>query len=360
MMTHQELLLKFEQLRKLPHETEWVEFKEANHSLDFRKLGRYFSALSNEANLKNQPCGWLVLGVRDDRSICGSKFRENPADLDSLKHEVATKTGGVTFLDIHVLQHPQGRVLMFQIPPAPQGLPVSFDGHWYGRDGESIVPLSLQELESIRSQTQLEDWSAAICPDAGIGDLDPSAIQVARANFRAKNQAKPFAAEIDSWSDQALLDRAKLTVGGRISRTSLLLLGRSESTRFLTPAVAQITWRLEGEEQAYEHFGPPFLLTTNDLYSRIRNTLQKIDVLNRLVPLEVPKYEKWVLLEALHNAIAHQDYARSSRIIVTETPDRLRVESAGASSRGRSRTTHWAKRRLGVTGTASWPTPWSM
>jgi ATP-dependent DNA helicase RecG len=328
-MTHQELLSKLEQLRKLPHETEWVEFKEANQNLDFRKLGKYVSALSNEANLKNQPCAWLVFGVRDDRSICGSRFRENPADLDSLKHEISQATGGVTFLDIHVVQHLQGRVLMFQIPPAPQGLPVSFQGHWYGRDGESIVPLSLQELEWIRSQTQLEDWSAGLCPEAGIEDLDPQAIAVARANFRAKNQAKPFARDIDSWSDEVLLDRAKLTIGGHLTRTSLLLLGRSESTRFLIPAVAQITWRLEGEEQAYEHFGPPFLLTTSDLYSRVRNTLQKIDVLNRLVPLEVPKYEKWVLLEALHNAIAHQDYARSSRIIVTETADRLRVESAG-------------------------------
>jgi ATP-dependent DNA helicase RecG len=134
-MTHQELLLKLEQLRRLPHETEWVEFKEANQSFDFRKLGRYFSALSSEANLKNQPCGWLLFGVRDDRSICGSKYRENLADLDSLKHEVANKTGGVTFLDIHVVQHPQGRVVMFQVPPAPQGLPVAYEGHWYGRDG---------------------------------------------------------------------------------------------------------------------------------------------------------------------------------------------------------------------------------
>jgi ATP-dependent DNA helicase RecG len=333
-MTDDDLFQKLDQLRRLHHENEWVEFKEANLSYDFSKLGKYFSALSNEANLKNQPCGWLIFGVRNDRSICGSKFRENPSDLDSLKHEIAKVTGGVTFLDIHVVQHTQGRVLMFQIPSAPQGSPVPFQGHWYGRDGESIVPLRLQELEWIRSQTQVEDWSAGLCPEASMADLDPQAIMVARANFRAKNQAKPFADEIDSWSDEALLDRAKLTVGGKISRTSLLLLGRSESTRFITPAVAQITWRLEGEEQAYEHFSPPFLLTTNDLYSRIRNTVQKVDLLNRLVPMELPKYEKWVLLEAVHNAIAHQDYAKSARIIVTETADRLRVESAGGFFEG--------------------------
>ena len=109
----------------------------------------------------------------------------------------------------------------------------------------------------------------------------------------------------------------------------MLLLGRAQAAHHLQPAVAQITWRLEGEERTYEHFGPPFLLTVNDLYARIRNTNQKIDVPKRLVPLEFPKYEKWVVLEALHNAIAHQDYTKQARIIVTETVDRLTFESAG-------------------------------
>jgi len=329
-MNQSQLIQILDELRQLPHETEWVEFKEAKTGFDFRKLGRYFSALSNEANLKNQRCGWLVFGVvNKDHSICGSQFRMNPADLDSLKHEIAQQTGGITLLDIHVVNHPDGRVVMLQIPAAPQGAPVAFQGHWYGRDGESLVPLSLSELETIRSQTQVEDWSVGICPDATIDDLDPDAIRVARENFRIKNQAKSFAGEIESWSDDAFLNRTKMTVGGKITRTSLLLLGRPEAVHHLGSAVAQITWRLDGEEQAYEHFGPPFLLTTGELYSRIRNTIQKIDVADRLVPLEVPKYEKWVVLEALHNAIAHQDYAKQSRIIVSERVDRLQFESAG-------------------------------
>jgi len=335
-MNQAELLRKLDELRRLPHETEWVEFKEAKNQYDFNKLGKYFSALSNEANLKNEPCGWLVFGVvNDSRAVCGSRFRENPADLDGLKQEVAAQaTGNLTFLDIHVINHADGRVVMFQIPPAPQGVPTAWKGHWYGRDSESIGPLSLHELEMIRSQTMVEDWSAGVCADATLADLDPQAIAVARANFRAKNQDRPFAAEIDSWADETLLDRAKITRGKQITCAALLLLGRPEAAHFLHPAVAQITWRLEGEERAYEHLGPPFLLTTNNMYSRIRNTIQKIDVPNRLVPLEVPKYEKWVVLEALHNAVAHQDYTLQSRVIVTETVDQLRFESAGGFFEG--------------------------
>jgi ATP-dependent DNA helicase RecG len=326
-----ELLQCLDRLRQLPHETEWIEFKEAKNQYDFKKLGRYFSALSNEANLKREACGWLVFGVvNKDRSICGSRFRQNPADLDSLKQEVAVQTtGNLTFLDIHVVNHADGRVVMFQIPPAPPGVPTAWKGHWYGRDGESIGPLGLQELETIRAQAKGEDWSAEVCADATLDDLDPQAIAAARTNFRAKNQDKRFTAEMDAWSDATFLDRAKITRGGKITRAALLLLGRPEAVHHLQPAVAQITWRLEGEEQAYEHFGPPFLLTTNDIYSRFRNTIQKVDVPSQLIPLEVRKYEKWVVLEALHNAIAHQDYSLQSRVIVTETVDQLQFESPG-------------------------------
>ena len=88
-MTDAELLVLLDDLRRLPHETEWVEFKEAKRGYDFRELGRYVSALANEANLKDQRYGWLVFGVRDnDRMVVGSRFRENPADLNHLKQEI--------------------------------------------------------------------------------------------------------------------------------------------------------------------------------------------------------------------------------------------------------------------------------
>jgi ATP-dependent DNA helicase RecG len=334
-MTPDDLTRLLDELRDLPHETEWVEFKEANNNFDFRKLGKYFSALSNEANLKQQACGWLVFGVvNSNRSICGSQYRENPAELDSLKREIAEQTGGMTFRDIHVLPHTDGRVVLFEIPPASRGIPVAFQGHYYGRDGESLGALCIQELEQIRSQNLVDDWSAHYCDDATLDDLDLAAIDQARHNFREKNKNRDFADEIEKWPISEFLDRAKLTKDGRIVRATLILLGKAASVHHLETGVAQLTWKLEGQEQAYEHFSPPFLLTTNELYSRIRNTLQKVDVPGQLIPLEIPKYEKWVILEALHNAIAHQDYALQSRVVVTETIDRLAFESAGSFFEG--------------------------
>ena len=42
-------------------ENEIVEFKAASNGYDLHKLGQYFSAISNEANLKGKRFGWLIL-----------------------------------------------------------------------------------------------------------------------------------------------------------------------------------------------------------------------------------------------------------------------------------------------------------
>ena len=164
-MNQSELRQEFDRLCELPHETEWLELKGAKNAFHFDKLGKYFSALSNEANLNKQACGWLIFGVTDDRSVCGSQFREDPAHLDNLKQEIANHTtGNLTFDDIYVLNHPSGRVVMFKIPPAMQGVPTAWKGHWYGRNGEALGALSLREIETIRLQSSDEhqthsDWN---------------------------------------------------------------------------------------------------------------------------------------------------------------------------------------------------------
>ncbi len=151
-MNQSEPLELLESLLRLPHETEWIEFKEAKGTFDSDKLGRYFSALSNEANLKQQQCGWLIFGVSNNRSVCGSTFREDPAKLDNLKKEIADHTtGNLTFVEIYAVNHLEGRVVMFKIPPALQGVPTAWKGYWHGRNGESLGALSLQKLETIRS-----------------------------------------------------------------------------------------------------------------------------------------------------------------------------------------------------------------
>lgn len=332
-MTHSELEQALHQLRSLTAETEVVEFKEAKNGYDFNKLGKYFSALSNEANLKGTPYAWLVFGVEDKQHrIVGSQFRLDRKKLDSLKSEIANKTTNrISFIEIYELQNPDGRVLMFQIPTAPKGFPVAFDGHYYGRDDEELGPLNLEEIERIRAQATTEDWSAAIIKDANIEDLDEEAIRVARVNF--KNKFSEKAAEVDFWDDTTFLNKAKITIKGKITRTAILLLGKEEAEHFINPAEAKIRWLLKdsnGNDKDYLIVSCPVLLAVDKVYLKIRNLKYRYIKEGTLFPEEVHQYEPYSIREALNNCIAHQDYTKHGRINVIEMEDQLMFTNLGS------------------------------
>ena len=323
-MTPAEVEAKLDELLKLPAETEWVEFKEAKGTFHFNELGQYFSALSNEANLKNQSSGWLVFGIEDkSRILVNSQFRSVRKDLDSLKEEIANQTNNrMTFDEIYEVTRSGNRVVMFQIPPALRGIPTAWKGHYYGRDNESLVALSLHEIEQIRKQRLGEDWSKQFCVGTTLNDLDPLAIKKAREVFKTKYPN--LVAEIDSWDDATFLNKAKICIDGRVTNAAIVLLGKQESTHFISPSVAQMTWVLKSKsniDKDYRHYGPPFLLAVDDLFANVRNLTIRHLPDGTLFPVEVSQYDPRVLREILHNCIAHQDYSMRGRINVVEVED---------------------------------------
>jgi ATP-dependent DNA helicase RecG len=193
----------------------------------------------------------------------------------------------------------------------------------------------LDKLDAIRGQMAALDWSARVVEGATLAALDGEALAKARELFGQKYANRFSADEVAGWSDAVFLERARLTQGGRITRTALLLLGKAESAYMLSPHPAQLTWKLAGEERAYEHFGPPFLLSSTLLYQKIRNVQLRILPEDQLIPVEVAKYDRKIVLEALHNCVAHQDYMRNGRILVTERADRVVLESEGGFFDGR-------------------------
>ncbi|HML76031.1 MAG TPA: putative DNA binding domain-containing protein [Anaerohalosphaeraceae bacterium] len=332
-MQPEEIQQKIETLLRLPHETEWVEFKAAQTSFDFGRLGQYFSALSNEANLNQKPSGWLLFGIESKQHrIIGTSFRSAAGDLNKLKYEIACKTNNrITFSEIYEYQFPQGRVVLFEIPPAPQGIPTSWDGHFYGREGESLGPLNLHEIEQIRSQNTRQDWSADICVEASVNDLHPDAIRKARELYSQKNPEQQD--EVDKWDDITFLNKIKLAVRGKLTRAAIVLLGRSEATSFLSPSQAQITWVVYNDKNTeldYKHYGPPFLLQADKVLANIRNLNYRYLPAGTLFPTEITMYDPYVIREALHNCIAHQDYTLQGRISIAEKPDELIFTNLGS------------------------------
>lgn len=86
-------------------ENEVIEFKQAGKDYSTDKIGEYFSALSNEANLRGFERAWLVFGVNNKtRTIVGSDYRPEPERLQSLKMQIAQSAEpSITFRNIFEL-----------------------------------------------------------------------------------------------------------------------------------------------------------------------------------------------------------------------------------------------------------------
>jgi len=309
-----------DKLLALTTENEVVEFKEAKSQYDKDKLGQYFSALSNEANLKGLENAWMVLGVKNNKTIVGTTINDD--QLNDYKNEMAQHTSPRLSFDTTTRIERDGKqVILLKIPAAPQGQPVSWKGHCYGRDGESLGALHDNERDRIKIQNTALDWSAQIVPDATIEDLDKDAIAKARIEFVKRNPK--YKEEEPKWSDTKFLDKARLTIKGKITRTALILVGNEEAEHFLGSTV-KVRWNLKtvnNQDKAFEVFSIPLLLAVDEVFKSIRNLKYVYLRDGTLFPDEFLRYEPFNIREPLNNAIAHQDYTKKAYINVVEFED---------------------------------------
>ena len=333
-MNDAELIALIERLRKEPDETEWLEFKANYHG--YIQLAEDLSALANSACYHNKNKAYLIFGIEDKtHEIVGASFnpyKEKAKGNEGLQLWLTSSLQPNMGFQIHTCLHENKRIVLFEINPAVD-CPVKFNGVAYIRIGSSTTKLNNHpEIErAIWERKNKTDWSAEICPQATLSDLDKSAIQKARAEF--KNKFPDKKSEVDSWDDVQFLNKAKITIKGAITNTAVLLLGKPEAATLLTPAMAEIFWILKDEnnqEKDHAKFGPPFLLNVDEVFAKIRNLTYRYLPSGTLFPIETTQYDSWVVREALHNCIAHQDYSLRGRINVVENPDSLTFTNVGS------------------------------
>ena len=315
-------------------ENEVVEFKKAENSFDFDDLGKYFSALGNEANLRGLDFAWLILGYDEKKhQLVGTSYKNGEGALNNVKHDFAQHTtDGQTFREIIPIEVEGKRILMFKIPAAPRNIVMKWKGIAYGRDGESLKPLNQSKQDEIRRQTPEPDWSAEIVPDATIDDLDEVAIAKARKMFK-KVHSRISAEEVNRWSTEEFLSKCELMVNGKLTRAAIILLGKMFSDSKLRPAVAEVTWTLRDEKKDvvdYEHFSVPFILTVDEILAKIHNLTLREMPGGTLFPDTMKQYDDYTIREALHNCIAHQDYTLRQRINFVENPGFLYYANGGS------------------------------
>ncbi len=312
-------------------ENECVEFKRAKNDFDIDLLGKYFSALGNEANLKNKQYSWIIFGVDDKtHDLIDTNFLHDN-NFNKIKKQIADNTtDNITFIEIYQIYKDDKRVIMFQVPAA-SGVPINWKGFAYGRAGESLMPLASNKIEQIKA-TANYDWSRQIIYEATINNIDKEAIKLAREQFKKKYEGKEVANEIDNISDIDFLNKVKLTLNGKITMACMLLLGKNEDDYLMNGYNPKMTWKLYDEINVvdYEHFGIPFIVNVEKLKSKIRNLRYRYMVNeNTLFPNEVDQYDNYILRELINNCIVHQDYRLHGNINVMEYKDKLIITNEG-------------------------------
>lgn len=305
-------------------ENEIVEFKSATGQYSEDKIGQYFSAISNEANLKNQQYGWLILGVSEDsqRRIVGTNFKKgSPSLLEKFKYSLSQHlTDGITFMEIVELfpdkNDPEKRVLMFKIPAATAGIPTAWKNDYFARSGESLVRLSQNKIDIIRGQFR-RDWSSQIIPYSSIADLDEDAIAFARKKYKDKIRKQYICEDVDKMTDFEFLSKLRLIKGDHLTNAALLLLGKEERD-ILFDGLPKIMWRHYSENGDYIEsiiYSIPFITAVDKAINKIRIFDVRYMVSDDTqFPEYNDSYDDWLLHELVNNAVAHSNYQLGGRI----------------------------------------------
>ena len=321
-----ELELQQYLLREYPQENarcEWKEFKNLKNSFCGNEKDDVISYVSAIANMEG---GHLVIGVRDKTlEIVGTdtySYDRQKAILRLTERCVNLSTEGLD-IDEFITDDSNRKVWVIHIPKHLPKRPVFAHNKAWQRIEDSLVEMTAERMSAILDEPIFSetDWSAQIVYDATIDDLDEVAIAKARMMFKKVHSRIPEA-EVNAWSAETFLRKCGIMKNG----------GINEAAFKLRPAVAQVTWTRRDEKQDvvdYEHFTVPFILTVDEILSKIENLTMREMPGGTLFPDTMKQYDDYTIREALHNCIAHQDYTMQQRINFVENPTCLYYSNAG-------------------------------
>lgn len=332
-----ELELQQYLLREYPQENtrcEWKEFKNLKNSFCGDEKNDVISYVSAIANMEG---GDLVIGVHDKTlEIVGTdtyNYDKQKAILRLTERCVNLSTEDL-YIDEFITDDTNRKVWVIHIPKHLPKRPVFAHNKAWQRIEDSLVEMTTERMSTILDEPIFSetDWSAQIVSDATIDDLDEVAIAKARMMFKKVHSRIPEA-EVNAWTVETFLSKCGIMKNGGITRAAIILLGKYESAFKLRPAVVQVTWTRRDEKQDvvdYEHFTVPFILTVDEILSKIENLTMREMPGGTLFPDTMKQYDDYTIREALHNCIAHQDYTMQQRINFVENPTYLYYSNAGS------------------------------
>jgi ATP-dependent DNA helicase RecG len=310
-----------------PAETEQLEFKQAKQSFNKTNLLRYCVALANERG------GYLILGVTDKppRRVVGSQAFPSATSLNEVKALIVQKLG--FRVEATELQHPDGRVLVFEIPSRPLGQPQAFEGTYLMRAGEDLVAMTPDVLRAIFAEDQQDWFSQPARTDASADDV--IALLDTQTYFELLD--RPYPTTRDNVLDRLQSEGFILStqMGWVITNLAAILLARKLDA--FSPALARKAPRvviyeginkLQTRDEIVGQRG--YAVGFEGLVDFVHRAAPRNRFIEEVIREEAKMFPRQALRELIANALVHQDFlATGASVMVEMYDDRVEVSNPG-------------------------------
>ena len=305
-------------------ENEHLEFKEAKQQYDTTKLLRYCVALANEGG------GHLVLGVSDKRprQVVGTQAFQNRGEITARILEALRMR-----VEVQELQHPNGRVLVFAVPPRPAGTPLHHEGAYLMRAGEELVPMSPDHLKRIFAEGG-PDWFDRPAW-AGASAEEVVALLDTQSFFDLMQLPYPTSRDgvLERLAQERLIERK--TDGWSIANLAAILLAKRLDA--FSPELARKAARVviyEGTNKLATRYDEPqpqgYAVGFEKLVDFVHSSAPRNHFVEQALRDEVKMFPRQAIRELVANALVHQDFEATGQSIMVEMyTDRLEVSNPG-------------------------------
>ena len=315
--------MNFDELKKLLQspENEQIEYKEAKAQYDVKKLMKYCVAFANEGG------GKLVFGVNDQRKIIGTQAFK---DTGAIKSKILDKLR--ILVDIVELQDGNKRIVVFNIPARPRGTALHFEGAYFMRSGEELVPMSPDQLQRIFEEGKpVFEFQRAIqniTADKVVSLLD------VQSYFDLINIPLPK-------TQSAILDRLnreKLVIKDdthySITNLGAILFAKNlnDFEWLARKAVRLVVYDGNSKLQTIRDITgiKGYAVAFKSLIQYVMGQIPTHEVIEEALRKQVHQYPKLAIRELVANALIHQDFeSRGNNVMIEIYDNRIEISNPG-------------------------------
>jgi len=337
-MTLAQLKALLQELRHLPKETPWVEFK---LNADVQRIGEYISALANSAALLNKQNAYMVFGLDDEtHQIVGTTFKPSlqthkQQEVENWLLQKLSPKIHFCFYEFLAGEHEDVPIVIMEVQPASH-IPVQFDGVEYIRSGSyqkklKEFPEKQRALWRVFEKTSFEQQFAA----SNVSDAEVLKLLDYPAYFELTDQPLPEnrAGILAALMADKLIENAHGNCWHIFNLGAILFAKKLQSFQHLSRKTVRLilyrgTSRIETIREIEMSKG--YAVGFEGLIDNIKTLLPSNEEIGKAFRKEVPMYPELAIRELVANAIIHQDFSMTGTSPMIELfESRLEITNPG-------------------------------